>query len=139
MYWWYGPRQYCNIEDGDNLRTPSSELPINDCIGPQAINIFPVGSLMLRYSTVLSVNDVSNSAHMSIDESSHRASLLRDSVKDLVKTMKRQNFTVGVCLNSALVIFITNFVFLCECYTDSCLSVSLDVVLRRVYLRSIWY
>lgn len=119
MYWLYGPRQFCNVGDeGNDTGTLSTDQLAmhdhNDCTGSAIIKISTIGSLMLRYSPILSFNDISNSAHtMSTEESSRRASLVRDSVRGLVIMINRQNFTASVCLNSALVIF-----------TSECLDVS---------------
>lgn len=107
VYWLYGPRQFCNVDDEDVLPgTLSPEQPVYDCSGPQVIQISTISSLMLKYSPILSFDDLSNSAHMSTDESSLRASLLRNSVRGLVIMINRQNFSSSVCLNSALVSYI---------------------------------
>jgi len=112
MYWLYGPRQFCNVEDGNITVTPSPDQPVHDyfdCTGSKIIKIFTIGSLMLRYSPILSFNDVSNSAHtMSTEESSHRAALVRNSVRGLVIMINQQNFSTSICLNSALVILPQN-------------------------------
>lgn len=99
-----GPRQFCNFDDGDILGTQSSEQSMYDCISSQFISVSTFSSPMLRFSPILSFNDFSNSVHMSIDESSHRSYLVKNSVRDLVIMINRQNFTNSICLNSALVI-----------------------------------
>jgi hypothetical protein len=104
MYWMNGPPQFCNVDDGHILGTQSSDQSIYDCTGSQVISVSTFGSPMLRFSPILSFNDLSNSAHMSIDESSHRSSLVRNSVRGLVIMINRQNFTNSICLDSALVI-----------------------------------
>ncbi|XP_060835068.1 uncharacterized protein LOC132918035 [Rhopalosiphum padi] len=104
MYWMNGPPQFCNVDDGHILGTQSSDQSIYDCTGSQVISVSTFGSPMLRFSPILSFNDLSNSAHMSIDESSHRSSLVRNSVRGLVIMINRQNFTNSICLNSALML-----------------------------------
>lgn len=106
VYWLNGPRQFCNVDDGVILGTQSSDQPVYDCTGSEVISVSTSGSPMLRFSPILSFNDLSNSAHMSIDESSQRSSLVRNSVRGLVIMINQQNFTHSICLNSALVIFI---------------------------------
>lgn len=104
MYWLYGPRQFCNTNNGINLGTLSSDQPgMYDCTSSQIISVSTIGSLMLRYSPILSFNDLSNAADMSADESLKRASSVRDSIRGLVIMINRQNFTTSICLNSALV------------------------------------
>lgn len=107
MYWLYGPRQFCNVENSVILESQSSadQPAAYDCISSHIISMSTISSLMLRYSAILSFNDLSNSAHISPDESSQRASSVRNSVRALVIMINRQNFTTGVCLNSALVNF----------------------------------
>ncbi|VVC24570.1 PKD/REJ-like domain [Cinara cedri] len=105
VYWLYGPRQFCNIDDGIILGTPSYDEPIYDCSNFQFISVSTIGSLILKYSPILSFNDLSNSAiTATADESSNRASLIRDSVRNLVIMINRQNFTPSVCLSSALML-----------------------------------
>lgn len=106
MYWLYGPRQYCNVGISNDLEKSSiNQSYESDCIGSQLIHVFPIGSLMLKYNTILSIDDISSSVLVTTDETSHRASMLRDSVRNIVKAIKRQNFTSGICLISTLVIF----------------------------------
>jgi len=111
MYWLYGPRQFCNVDDGD-IGVLSTDPPIHDhydCVSSKIIKISTIGSLMLKYNPILSFNDVSNSAHtMSTEESTHRAALIRNSVRSLVIMINRQNFSTSICLNSALVILHRN-------------------------------
>ncbi|KAL5243643.1 hypothetical protein ACI65C_011053 [Semiaphis heraclei] len=104
VYWLNGPRQFCNVDDGVILGTQSSDQPVYDCIGSQVISVSTSGSPMLRFSPILSFNDLSNSAHMSIDETSQRSSLVRNSVRSLVILINQQNFTNSICLNSALML-----------------------------------
>lgn len=103
-YWLHGPRQFCSVEDGDILATSSTDQPAAyNCLGTQAVGVSTIGSLVLRYSPILSFNDLSNSAHVSTDESSNRATSVRNSVRSLVIMINRQNFTTSVCLDSAWV------------------------------------
>ncbi|KAL4120652.1 hypothetical protein QTP88_013303 [Uroleucon formosanum] len=104
VYWLNGPRQFCNVDDGVILGTQSSDQPVYDCTGSEVISVSTFGSPMLRFSPILSFNDLSNSAHMSIDESSQRSSLVRNSVRGLVIMINQQNFTHSICLNSALML-----------------------------------
>ncbi|XP_022176658.1 uncharacterized protein LOC111038034 isoform X2 [Myzus persicae] len=104
VYWLNGPRQFCNVDDGVILGTQSSDQPIYDCTGSQVISVSTSGSPMLKFSPILSFNDLSNSAHMSVDESSQRSSLVRNSVRSLVIMINQQNLTNSVCLNSALML-----------------------------------
>ncbi|XP_029343154.1 uncharacterized protein LOC100569014 isoform X2 [Acyrthosiphon pisum] len=104
VYWLNGPRQFCNVDDGVILGTQSSDQPVYDCTGSQVISVSTSGSPMLRFSPILSFNDLSNSAHMSIDESSQRSSLVRNSVRGLVIMINQKNFTNSICLNSALML-----------------------------------
>lgn len=108
MYWFYGPQHFCNIEDENSSKSlvSSNQPTVDDCTGSQLISVSTFGSLVLRYSPILSFNDLSNAAHMSMDDSSNRASLVRDSVRSLVIMINRQNFTSGICLNSALVMLL---------------------------------
>lgn len=104
MYWLYGPPQFCNIDDDIIAGTLSSDQPIiYNCTSSQVISVSTIGSPILRYSTILSFNDLLNTAHMSADESLQRTSLLRNSVRGLVIMINRRNFTNNICLNSALV------------------------------------
>jgi len=111
VYWLNGPRQFCNVDDGVILGTQSidTDQPVYDCTSSQVISVSTSGSPMLKFSPILSFNDVSNSVHMSVDESSQRSSLVRNSVRSLVIMINQQNFTNSVCLNSALVIFIKTY------------------------------
>lgn len=101
----YGPRQFCNVPNGNVLETTQSPDQVTyNCTSSQAITVSTVGSLALKYSQILSFNVLSgNSEHISTDESSDQTSLVKNSVRSLVIMINRQNFTAGVCLDSSLV------------------------------------
>lgn len=104
VYWLHGPRQFCKVDGEDPPGTQApDQAAANDCVGSQLIVASTVGSLVLRYNPILSFNDRSDAAHTSADESSSRASSIRNSVRNLVIAINRQSFTAGICLPSALV------------------------------------
>lgn len=101
----YGPRQFCNVPDANVLETTQSPDQVTYyCSSSQVITVSTYGSLTLKYNQILSFNDLLiHPEHVSMDESSDRTSLVRDSVRSLVIMINRQNFTAGVCLDSSLV------------------------------------
>lgn len=108
MYWLYGPRQFCYVDDENTGRSQvsSNQPEVEDCTSSQLIGVSTFGSLVLRYSPILSFNDLLNSVQISTDDPLNRASLVKNSVRNLVIMINRQNFTSGICLNSALVIIL---------------------------------
>ncbi|XP_050434452.1 uncharacterized protein LOC126841823 isoform X2 [Adelges cooleyi] len=106
-YWLHGPRYYCGSpKNNSNYVDDPAKFTIEDskCLGQKMISAFSMSSLLLKYNTILSVNDYSNSAMMSPEEASQRNIILRNSVKDIVKAVKRQNLGTGICLNSNMML-----------------------------------